>query len=264
MPDLQIDNPARRRLEAGELALGIGIRQGRTIDIARIMEACGFDWLFLDLEHGVLSLDTTAQISVAALDAGITPLVRVPIGGYSLATRILDSGAMGIVMPHVESAAEAREMVRQLRFAPHGERGVSATIPQFKYRSVPLGDAFVELNRSILLIVMLETPRAVSQADEIAAIDGIDVLMIGTNDLAMSQGRPSQYDHPEVMAAYQTVAAACERHGKWLGSGGIGDPELAARYVNVGARFFLVGHDVGLILSAGRQRVAGLRAATGS
>jgi len=94
-------NSARERLEAGELALGVGICQSRTVDIAAIMKACGYDWLFLDLEHNSMDLDTAVQISVAALSAGIAPIVRVPAGQFWLATRVLDGGALGIVMPHV-------------------------------------------------------------------------------------------------------------------------------------------------------------------
>ena len=101
---MTIRNPARERLSKGELALGIGLRQARTVDIAAAMATCGYDWLFIDLEHGTMPLDTAVQIAVAALSAGIAPLVRVPSQDYALATRALDGGALGIVMPHVDTA----------------------------------------------------------------------------------------------------------------------------------------------------------------
>jgi len=258
---MELLNPARARLEAGELSIGVGIKQGRTVDIARIMNACGFDWLFLDLEHGALSTETVAQISVAAIDAGIAPIVRIPIGGYALASRLLDSGALGVVLPHVESAEDARALAGALRFPPLGHRGVSGTFPQFGYRRISVADAVPQLNRQTLLAVMLESPQAISRADEIAAVPGIDIVMIGTNDLAMALGRPGQYEHSDVVGAYQAVAAACHRHGKWLGSGGIGDIKLAHRYIAMGVSFFLATHDIGLILTAGAQRVTALREA---
>lgn len=261
---MEFKNPARARLEAGELALGVGVKQGRTVDIARIMQACGFDWLFLDFEHGALSIETAAQISVAALDAGIAPIVRIPIGGYAIASRMLDCGALGVVLPHVESAEEAARFVSELRFPPEGRRGVSGTFPQFGYRKMPVADAVPVLNRETLLCAMLETPEAIGRADAIAATPGIDIVMIGTNDLALAFGRPGQYDHPDILAAYESVAAACEKHGKWLGSGGIGDVELARRCFGLGARFFLAGHDIGLMLAAGAQRVSSLREAARS
>src|SRR6201997_5882693 len=105
---------ARERLEAGELALGVGIRQSRTVDIASIMKACGYDWLFLDLEHNSMDLDTAVQIAVAALGAGIAPVARVPAGQLWMATRFLDGGGLGIVVPHVDTPQEAQRIAQAL------------------------------------------------------------------------------------------------------------------------------------------------------
>src|SRR5271166_4344806 len=102
-----VRNVAREKLEQGQLSLGVGIRMTRSVEIAKAMAVAGFDWLFLDMEHGVMSLEACAQISTAALDAGIAPIARVPNGEYAIATRALDNGALGIVMPHVDTAAEA-------------------------------------------------------------------------------------------------------------------------------------------------------------
>ena len=108
-----VRNVAREKLEQGQLSLGVGVRMTRSVEIAKAMAVAGFDWLFLDMEHGVMSLEACAQISTAALDAGIAPIARVPNGEYAIATRALDNGALGIVMPHVDSAAEAREVVNR-------------------------------------------------------------------------------------------------------------------------------------------------------
>jgi 4-hydroxy-2-oxoheptanedioate aldolase len=256
---LKLENPALARLEAGELSLGCGIRNARTVDIAHIMKLSGFDWLFLDLEHSVMPLDTAAQISMAALAVGIAPIVRIPIGDLSIATRLLDCGALGIVHPHIETAEEARGLVDAICFPPLGHRGVGGAIAQFGYRAVNLGEAIAELNRATIVSVMLETPEAVSRADEIAAVDGVDVVMIGTNDLALALGHPQEFGHPDVVKAYETVAAACKKHGKYLGSGGVYDPDLVAKYVGIGVRFLLAAGDTGLIMAAGRQRTAQLR-----
>ena len=106
-------NHVKERLEQGKLALGIGLRQARTVDIAKIAKACDYDWLFVDMEHNSMDLDMAAQICVAALDCGVTPLVRVPGHQHFHATRILDNGAMGIVVPHVETAADAKQAVNK-------------------------------------------------------------------------------------------------------------------------------------------------------
>ncbi len=106
-----LTNPARERLERGELAVGLGLRHVRSVEIARMLRSSGYDWLFIDLEHSAMSIETAAQIAVAGLDAGIAPLVRVPADQFWLATRLLDAGALGIVMPHVNTPDEARAIV---------------------------------------------------------------------------------------------------------------------------------------------------------
>src|SRR5438552_12900724 len=131
-----VRNPARERLARGELSLGVGIRVVGTVDIAKAMKTAGFDWLFIDLEHGALSIETASQLAIAALDAGITPIVRVPNGEFSIATRLLDNGALGIVVPHVETAEEARMIVERLRYPPQGRRGVMSSVPQYDYATM--------------------------------------------------------------------------------------------------------------------------------
>jgi 4-hydroxy-2-oxoheptanedioate aldolase len=106
---------------------------------------------------------------------------------------------------------------------------------------------------------MLETQEAIAQADAIAAVDGIDIVMIGTNDLAMSMGKPGDFGHPDVIKAYETVCAACKKHGKYAGSGGVYDVGLITKYVDMGVRFLLAGGEVGLMMAAGRARTAALR-----
>src|SRR6266705_2399517 len=113
-----LQNRARERLDAGELALGIILRQARTVDVASIMKSCGYDWLFLDLEHNSMDLDTAVQIAVAALGAGIATVARVPAGQLWLATRFLDGGGLGIVMPHVDTADETQKIAQALRYPP--------------------------------------------------------------------------------------------------------------------------------------------------
>jgi 2-keto-3-deoxy-L-rhamnonate aldolase RhmA len=252
-------NPARERLARGELSLGIGLRQARTVDIAAVMASCGFDWLFIDLEHGTMPLDMAVQISVAALTAGISPLVRVPSRQYSLATRALDGGALGIVMPHVDTAEEARAVVAHLKYPPMGHRSVAGAQPYLGFRAVPMAEATATMNRETLVVVMLETPQAIANADAIAAVDGIDVLLIGTNDLCMEMRIPGQLGHPEVALAYEQVIAACRRHGKHPGMGGVYVEDLLTKYIGLGMRMILSGNDLGLMMAGASQRTKFLR-----
>src|SRR5258708_10030970 len=130
-------NPARERLKKNEVALGCGVRLARTVEIAKVMAISGYDWLFIDMEHGSIDLDIACQMAVAALDAGIAPIPRVPSGEFSTATRLLDGGAAGIVIPHVDPADEAREIVDRLNYPPHSNQLVPGALPQLGYRPVP-------------------------------------------------------------------------------------------------------------------------------
>jgi 4-hydroxy-2-oxoheptanedioate aldolase len=259
---VDIKNPARERLAKGEVAIGMGLRQARTVDIASAMRTCGFDWLFIDLEHNAMSLDMAVQIAVAANSAGISPIVRVPNRQYDMATRALDGGAFGVVMPHVDTADEAREVADRLKYPPVGHRSVAGAMPQFAFQPIPLAEATAAFNANMLVVVMLETPTAIKNADAIAAVPGIDVLLIGTNDLAMEMGLPGQFMHADVVRAYETVIAACRKHGKWAGMGGVYTEDGLAKYIGMGVRMILAGSDFSFLMAAAGTRakfVRGLR-----
>ena len=210
-------NAAVERLKAGELAVGIILRQARTVDIAPVMKACGYDWLFLDLEHNSMDLDMTVQISVAALGAGIAPVARVPARQLWLATRILDGGGLGIVVPHVDTPEEAKTVAAALRYPPLGHRSVAGGLPHFGYQKLGLAETCAAINAATLVVVMLETPQAIANADAIAAVPGIDALLVGTNDLAMELGIPGGFGDERIVAA-RSVAAICRKARSLPGS----------------------------------------------
>lgn len=244
-----IGNPARARLAKGEVSIGIGLRQARTVDIAPIMKQAGYDWLFIDLEHGAMSLDMATQISVAALGTGISPLVRVPRGCYDMATRVLDSGAWGLVMPHVDSAEEAREIVARVKYPPVGHRSVYGALPQLGFAPTPLVESSKLINDEMLVVAMLESPAAIASADAIAAVPGIDALLIGCSDLTSEMGIPGQFFHADVVKAFETMIAACRRHGKWAGMGGVYTEEGFRKYVGMGVRLVIAGSDLGYMMA---------------
>ena len=232
------------------------MRLCRTVDVAKIAKVAGYDWLFIDLEHSAISIDTCAQMCVAALDAGITPIPRASAHESFHSTRPLDSGAQGIVVPHVSTVEEARRVADQCLYPPIGHRSVAGGLPQVAYESLPIADLVRVVNAQNLVVVMIETPEAVDNAEEIAAVPGIDVLLIGTNDLCAEMGIPGQFGHERVATAYDRVAAACRNSGKSLGMGGIYDEELSAKYIKVGAQFILAANDLSLMLGAASKRSA--------
>jgi 2-keto-3-deoxy-L-rhamnonate aldolase RhmA len=252
-------NAAVERLKAGELAVGIILRQARTVDIAPVMKACGYDWLFLDLEHNSMDLDTAVQISVAALGAGIAPIARVPARQLWLATRILDGGGLGIVVPHVDTPEEAKSVAAALRYPPLGHRSVAGGLPHFGYEKLGLAETCAAINAATLVVVMLETPQAIANADAIAAVPGIDALLVGTNDLAMELGIPGGFGDERIVAAYQTVVDACRKHGKHAGVGGIADDALLRKYIQMGVKLVLPGSDLAFLQMAATERAATMR-----
>jgi 2-keto-3-deoxy-L-rhamnonate aldolase RhmA len=254
-----IPNKAKERLAAGQLSLGMGLRQARTVDIGRVLATCGFDWAFIDMEHNTMSIDTAAQIAVACQDADVTPLVRVPGYEHYLATRLLDAGAMGIVFPHVDSAECARQLVTNCKYPPMGHRSIGGPMAQLAFRTVPRPEATRLVNEQTLLVMMLETRRGIEQAEAIAAVPGVDVLLIGTNDLTLEMGIPGQFGDARVAAAYEQVVTACKKHGKHVGMGGIYDPPTMEKYIRMGARFVLAGSDLSFIVAGGQARTEFLR-----
>jgi 2-keto-3-deoxy-L-rhamnonate aldolase RhmA len=254
-----VPNHTKRRLAAGELALGMGARQARTVDIATIAKTCGFDWLFIDMEHSSMDVDLASQLAMAALGAGITPLVRVPGHEHYHASRLLDNGAQGVVAPHVDTVEEAQRIVRACRYPPLGHRSIAGAQPQLGFRAVPVGEATKLVNDLTLVVVMLETPRAIANADAIAQVPGVDVLLIGTNDLCAEMGIPGQFTEPRVEDAYRQVIAACAKHGKHPGMGGVYEPKLMEQYIQMGMRMILSGSDLSFMMAGARARSEFLR-----
>jgi 2-keto-3-deoxy-L-rhamnonate aldolase RhmA len=256
---LEVKNTAMERLRCGELALGVGLRQARTVDTAKAMKTCGFDWLFIDMEHNSMSIDTAAAMSVAAQDAGITPIVRVPGFEHFHATRVLDAGAQGVVVPHVDTPEVAAQMVSNCRYPPVGHRSVTSNLPQIDFRSEPLGEVTAVLNEATMLVLMIETPAAVENVEAIAATPGVDVLLVGTNDLCMEMGIPGQVGAPQVGEAMERIIAACHANNVFPGLGGVNAPALMEKYIEMGMRFILSGNDLGFMMAGARERTSHLR-----
>ena len=250
-----ITNETKRKSYAGEVTLGAGVRMARTVEVGLAMKAAGFDWLFIDLEHGPFDLETAQQISIAALTQGITPLVRVASLDPHLSTRILDGGAQGIVLPHVNNAQEAEEFVKICKFPPEGGRSAGGGLAHGSFEAMDPMALLSGINDETLLVAMIETPEAGDEADAIAAVDGIDVLLIGTNDLSLGMGIVGQHDDPRVNKVYDQVNAACQKHGKIAGMGGSYDPRMIERRIKEGMRFILSGSDLNF-MSAGAKAQA--------
>jgi 2-keto-3-deoxy-L-rhamnonate aldolase RhmA len=261
MPEDAARNLTKQKLSARELVLCLNLRLTRSVDIAMVAKAGGYDALYVDMQHAPYSIETTATLCAAALGIGVTPLVRVPSHDAQWMSRVLDGGAQGVIVPDVETREQAEAVVRHCRFPPLGRRSVMGLGPALGYRALPLGELNERLNAETVVVVMLETARGIDNAEAIAAVAGIDVLLIGSGDLTTDYGIPGQVDHPRLRAAYERVAGACRAHGKTLGVGGIRhNVALQGELIRLGARFVIAGTDVNYVLAGARQDTAALRA----
>jgi len=255
-------NRMQEKLARGAVALCMATRLARTAEIGMIADACGFDALFVDMEHTAITLETAAQICIAALPIGITPLVRIPGHDFDEATRVMDMGAQGIICPNVSTRDEALAFTDACRFPPVGNRSVGGIGALQGYRATPLGEVNAQGNAATTLIPMIETPEGVANADAIAAAPGIDILLVGSNDLCTAMGIPGELKSPKLRAAYEAVAKACAAHKKILGVGGIrGDVPHLAELIKLGARFVITASDVQYLMKAARDEAAALRKA---
>ncbi len=254
-------NTVREKFARDEVVASMTVRLVRGVEIARIASSAGFDTLYVDVEHSSFSLDTTGQICMAALSAGITPLVRV--ASLDTIGRVLDGGAMGVIAPHIVSAEDARAVVRAAKFPPLGDRSAGGNLPALQYRNFPATEANPALNDATLVAVMVETVSALEKIEEIAAVEGVDLLLIGSNDLTAEMGIPGDYDNPRLTEAFARTIAAARAYNIHVGVGGLSTrPDKVAEFVRMGARYVSTGTDLAFLLGACTARAKQVRELT--
>jgi 4-hydroxy-2-oxoheptanedioate aldolase len=255
-----IRNVVKEKLARNEVVASMTIRLVRGVEIARLAATAGFDMIYVDLEHSTLTLEATGQICQAALSAGVTPMVRVPANTPEYIQRVLDAGALGIVAPGIRSAEEARAVVAAAKYAPLGERGAGGALPHLEFRSFPTAEANAAINDATMVIVQFESAEAIEKADEIVAVEGVDMVLIGVNDLLADLGLAGQFEHPKVREAYARAIAACRKYGKHVGVGGLSTrPKLAAEFIAMGARLLSTGTDIQFLSAAMTEKAKQVR-----
>jgi 4-hydroxy-2-oxoheptanedioate aldolase len=250
----------KEKAKRGELILGFSVAQVKTPDIVLIVAASGYDVLWVDMEHTATSLETASALCLGAVAAGLTPIVRVQSHDPHDLTKILDTGALGIVVPHVDTAEEARRIVAACRFPPLGVRSVTSPSGFTRYRPLPMNEVLDLVNRETIITVMVESPESVENANEIAAVEGVDMLLVGPMDLTAEMGIVGQLRHERFLDAFKRVADACRAHKKVLGVAGIFDVAQLTELYAIGLRFINAGQDAGLLAQAARTRHDQVRA----
>jgi 2-keto-3-deoxy-L-rhamnonate aldolase RhmA len=258
---VRLTNPVKETLQAGGVALGMTVRLGRSPDIARIAKASGHDFIFIDTQHSIYDLETITAIAHTALAIGIAPLVRVRGIDDPDVSLLLDNAVSGIIYPDIANAEAAKRAVDACKFAPIGKRSVVGGYPHFDYRHVPLSESVPQLNEACLLVCMIETMEGLAAVEEIAAVEGVDVLHVGSNDLLVNMGKAGQFDDPAILAAQDRVIGAAKAHGKFAGVGGNRDVARQAAAIRRGAQFVTTQTDIALLTAAARAWTQGVRAA---
>jgi len=258
MESMQI-NQTREKLSQGGTALGCGVQAYRSAEIPRTFAAAGFDYAFIDMEHGAFDLETVQDMIRASNDSGITPIVRVGELLYSLVARLLDSGAQGIILPRVEDPAILREALSWMRFPPVGKRGYGVNPTMLRYEARTFPEIIEHQNTNILSVCQFETRVAMDRADELLSCPGLDIAMVGPADLSIALGIPGQFENPLLVSTIETLIGKCNRHGVVPG---IQTRSLAMSkfWAERGMRFIGTAADYALLLEKSKETVGALRA----
>ncbi|KAF2098810.1 HpcH/HpaI aldolase [Rhizodiscina lignyota] len=255
MADEKIPNYFREKMQRGEVASTLSVKMVRTNDIIMMAKSAGFDGVMIDMEHSSFDFETTSQLCIAALGIGITPIVRSPSKNSSYIARILDGGALGVIVPHVKTVQDVKDIVEAAKFTPVGKRSAGGGLPHLQYRSPPAEVANSLCNEATLVIPMIETLEALEAVNEIAAVPGVDALFMGSSDMTAEMGIPGEYDNKKLMDAYERMISACTRNGKFAGVGGLQTRlDLAEKVCGMGAGWISSAMDSALLFGAVSQK----------
>jgi 4-hydroxy-2-oxoheptanedioate aldolase len=250
-------NNLKARIVAGDPSVSMSIRLISSPAIIMAARSAGFHALYIDLEHGALSGEDASKLCLPSLSAGITPLVRIGTRDTAVVSRVLEHGAQGVIVPRVDSAEELEPLLNACRFPPIGGRSTGGISAHAGYRPGRAPEVGKAIERETLFIVMLESEAAVANADSIARMPGVDMIMLGSNDFLMAAGIPGDYASPLLREAIVTCTAACSRHEKSFALAGVkSDRDLIAFAIERGAMLISAGSDLEFVTSRMFERFA--------
>jgi 2-dehydro-3-deoxyglucarate aldolase/4-hydroxy-2-oxoheptanedioate aldolase len=248
----------KAKLAAGGRAFGVMLYELATPNTPRVLDAAGAEFAIWDLEHTGWTTDTLRNVLAAARLGSTWPLVRVPRARYELIATALDAGSMGVMVPMVETAEQARLVVESVKYPPVGRRGFGALYPDQTADGGPAG-WMERSNAETLVICQIETAAGLENANEIIGTDGLDIPWLGHYDLTASLGIPGRFEHRLYQDAIERLRSLCEKHGKALGMM-VTTPEQGRAMVEFGFRAVAYG-DVWLLVDSLRAEIDAVRAA---
>ncbi len=252
------NNTVKQALAEGRVQLGCSFGQLRSVDVVRVLAAAGFDWAFIDTEHGGFDFSTVQDVCRMSLYAGLCAVVRVADLEYSLVARSLDVGAQGVMFPRVESPELLEKAVSWTKFPPVGIRGYGLTPIHVDHAKATLPEIIAHHNANTLVVLQIETVRGVEMRDEILSVPGIDAVMIGPADLSISLGVPGEFEHPKMIKAMEQIRDTCVARGIAPGTQ-TRTLSLAKFWKERGMRFLGCSSEAGMLLERGSEVVRALR-----
>jgi len=252
-------NPITQALKEGRAVIGTMIVQARSPAFIQLFAEYGLDFVFIDMEHGPYTMEIAADLIQVARLAGITPMVRVPEIGYQLYARLLDAGAQGIMTPRVESAAQVREIVKYTKYPPVGQRGFSRLAGHVNYSEIDFGHFISHANDNLPNIIQIESKTAVDNLDEILSVPGIDAIMVGPDDLALSMGLVGNTRHRMIEEMLEHIFEICGAHHTPWGLH-LPDAERLTGWLQRGMKFATFSSDIWMMQQVLGQDLPRLRA----
>lgn len=242
------ENPVKKLLREGKPVIGATITVP-SAEIAAQAANLGFDFLWIEMEHSPITLETARHMILATRGLKAIPFTRVPVNELWTAKRVLDSGSLGVIFPFTSTPELARQAVAACKYPPEGRRGAGPGLASFRW---PAPEGYFKFaNRNVMVITIIEEARAVDQIEEIAAVPGIDVIFIGTTDLSFSLGLGGRQDDPKHAEAVRKIVAAAQRHNIPVGRPAA-SAEQVQRYLQEGFLFFQAGTELGMMSSGAR------------
>ena len=254
MPNSSIIPPNRikRALKEGQSVVGTMVVEIRQPAVMQLLANAGFDFAIIDNEHGAFNIETIADLSRTAVQVGVTPLVRIPDLTYPHIAQTLDAGAQGIMLPRVTNVEQVREAVQFMKYPPMGIRGSALSRGYTNFKSAPVDQAMAEVDQETMLVVQIETRQAVENMEEIITVPGVDVALIGPNDLSIAHNVPGQINGPEVRSIIESTIAICQKHDV-IPAIHINEVDLAVSWAKQGMRLISSGSEAGLLMWRGRE-----------
>jgi 2-keto-3-deoxy-L-rhamnonate aldolase RhmA len=255
-----IPNRVKKMLHEGKVVVGGCVLAMRNPAIARIFASAGFDFIYIEMEHGSFSMESVADIMLAARGANIVPLVGPSTIEAYMISRALDAGAMGIIAPHVETREEVELIIKATKYPPMGERGLATRGGHLDYQKGHTAQDIIQtMNQETLVVLKVESGQAIDRLEELITVPGVDAAFIGPGDLSMSLGYPGQASHPKVVEYFEKVIETCNRHDKVFPGLHVGNIDSAKAWIDKGMKLLAYNTEVGILEDTASQVMSDIK-----